>query len=272
MVDLVRDGRKIATQSPAPSLALSSPDPLPSQDFSSPKLEEHLLFERFMCWWNQLRRGGHPPVEPERHFTFFKLWDAFEQEECPICYLSRKARDLFLSNLWYENVNDVGLRNHLHRSLGFCPDAGHRSISMGDDLGASIIYRSLCDDVADRLAKHDAIVPTQHCPVADHVATMNRNYVQAFAAHYVAKDVQERHEKSFGLCVQHIQETLAVLSDPDLRKTFSGIEEVKFRGLAKELNTLIGKSDYQNKQPLGPERDAWIRAILKFNRNEQPNL
>jgi len=238
---------------------------------TQPKLEEHLLFERFMCWWNQRRHSAIPSVEPERHFTFFKLWDAFEQKECPICYLCRKARNLFLSNLWYEHVNDVGLRNQLHRSIGFCPDATDASLAMGDDLGMSIIYRSLSDDIAARLRAHNPLVQTGPCPIAEHVATMNHNYVQAMAAHYVAKDLQDRHENSFGLCLQHIREVLAALPTSQLRNTFSEIEEGKFRRLQQELDLFIAKNDYQNKEALGPERDAWIRAATKLHRQELSN-
>jgi Family of unknown function (DUF6062) len=235
------------------------------------KAEEHLLFERFMCWWNRKVRSGRHSVEPERHFAFFKLWDAFGQEECPICYLLRKARGLFLASLWYENVNDVGLRDRLHRSLGFCPEATETSLAMGDDLGMSIVYRALSDDIADRLHRRQCLTPTTSCPAAEHVSTMNRTYVETLATHYVADDLQQLHEKSFGLCLQHIGETLAAMPNEELREKLSRIEEAKFRKLREELESFIAKSDYQKKEPLGAERDAWIRAARKFHRQEPLN-
>lgn len=245
---------------------LSEPPGL--EGITKPKIEEHLLFERFMCWWNKHMQIGKQSCEPLRHFSFFKLWDAFEQEECPICYLCRKSRNSYLSNFWYESVNDVGLRNHLHRSVGFCPDATNASLAMGDDLGMSIVYRSLSEDIAERLHAHESLIPEQPCPVAEHVATMNHNYVRELAGHYVAQDLQDLHEKSFGLCLQHIHEVLDALPTAQLRKKFSKIEEDKFRHLDQELATFIRKTDYQNKEPLGPERDAWIRVARKFHRQE----
>jgi hypothetical protein len=269
MVQPISEAGEVAWQKQADPLGTKPPSNRHRlENTAEPKLDEHLLFERFMCWWNQLTRAGKQAVEPERHFTFFKLWDAFEQKECPICYLCRKARNLFLSSLWYEHVNDVGLRNQLHRSVGFCPDATNASVAMGDDLGMSIIYRSLSEDIAGRLHTHESVMPMERCPVAEHVAAMNRNYVQALVAHYVAQDLQDQHEKSFGLCLQHIHEVLAALPTSELRKTFSKIEEAKFRHLRQELDMFISKTDYQSKVPLGPERDAWMRAAQKFHRQE----
>jgi len=242
-------------------------DSLPDEVIE-PKREEHMLFERFMRWWNCRHSGHKQPIEPERHFTFFKIWDAFAQTECPLCYLTRKARNLFLSSLWYESVNDVGLRNRLHRSLGFSPEAAATSQAMGDSLGMSIVYRALSEDVADRLHTHRSVHPAEPCPVAEHVAIMNRNSVTALAAHYVAEDVQALHDKSFAFCLQHIQEMLDALPTPGLQRTLRQIEEKKFRKLREELDTFIAKSDYQNHEPPGPERDAWLRAVRKFHRQE----
>jgi hypothetical protein len=236
--------------------------------FILPKIEEHLLFERFLSWWRDRLGNSDVPIEPERHFTFFKVWDAFDQNECPICYLRRKARDLYLSNLWYENVNDVGLRNQLHRSLGFSPEAANTSVAMGEDLGISIIYRSLSEDVASRLHSGAKLAAEEPCPASAHASTMEDIYVQTLAAHYLAQDVQKRHEDSPGLCLNHIAAVLDALPTAELRKRFSGIEETKFRQLSQELDTFINKSDYRNTEPLGSEKDAWMRAPRKLYRQE----
>ena len=269
MGQLISEGREIARHKP--DNCPDSSGHLSGSHFenvTAPKCEEHLLFERFMCWWNGRHLHGQQPIEPERHFTFFKIWDAFEQSDCPLCYLGRKARSLYLSSLWYENVNDVGLRNRLHRSVGFSPEATSASLAMGDDLGMSIVYRALSGDIADRLHVQQPIQSSEACPVAEHVAAMNRNYARALAAHYIAPDVQELHQKSFGLCLQHIQEVLEALPTADLRQAFNQVEAANFRKLQQELDTFIHKSDYRNREPLGSERDAWIRAAKKFNRQE----
>ena len=73
---------------------------------TQPKLEEHLLFERFMCWWNQRRHSAIPSVEPERHFTFFKLWDAFEQRNALFAICAAK-HGIFFSPISGTNTSTM---------------------------------------------------------------------------------------------------------------------------------------------------------------------
>jgi hypothetical protein len=268
MAETFTDRCETARPSLAERLSLLVPDWNVLGDFVLPKIEEHLLFERFLSWWRNRIGTSAEPIEPERHFSFFKVWDAFEEKGCPICFLRRKARNLYLSNLWYENVNDVGLRSTLHRSLGFSSEAVDVSVAMGVELGISIIYRSLSEDVASRLHSGAKLFAEEPCPVVVHTSMMEDIYVRTLAAHYVAQDVQQRHEESVGLCLKHVGAVLEALPDSDLKRHFSGIEETKFRQLSHELDLFISKTDYRRTEPLGSEKDAWMRAPRKFYRQE----
>jgi len=86
--------------------------------------------------------------------TYFALLEACQQPACPVCRLEQQATERYLDHLFYENVNDSGVRSHLRSSLGFCHEhtgllLNHR---LGDPLGMSIIYNDVLGRVLKRLS------------------------------------------------------------------------------------------------------------------------
>jgi hypothetical protein len=99
------------------------------------------------------------PANPD--LMIVDLKNAFRAPGCPICRLRRETEDRFFYYLVYENVNDVGTRLHLRRSLGLCPEHAWRlqateEALWGDGLGNGIIYEDLIRKVLTILSSYDA--------------------------------------------------------------------------------------------------------------------
>ena len=62
------------------------------------------------------------PHEPatDKSFTYFALLEAFEKHGCPVCRFMAEYSQSYLETLFYEQVNDVGIRRKLRASRGFC--------------------------------------------------------------------------------------------------------------------------------------------------------
>ncbi|MDE1171774.1 MAG: hypothetical protein PW734_11300 [Verrucomicrobium sp.] len=210
-----------------------------------------------------------PPPEPERHLPFFKLWDAFVPGECPVCHLVATHRAQMIATLFEENVNDVGTRMHLHRSLGFSPGVAEQIGGSQDALGISIIYRSLCQDVVERLAQaHPHLKPEEPCLVLEAERRDEERVCDEFALHYVATDFQERHAQSFGLCAGHLAQVLHRMAEGEAKERLREVEREKFAALAQQLDLYLDKSRYDNRQEMGAEKTAWDAAQRKLRRPE----
>ena len=58
--------------------------------------------------------------EPSKFMSYFELRDAFSEEGCPVCRLLIKWTRRYLDSLFYEYVNDSGIRGRLRESHGLC--------------------------------------------------------------------------------------------------------------------------------------------------------
>lgn len=88
--------------------------------------------------------------------TIVQLQLALRQPGCPICYIRGQAGARYISNLLWENVNDVETRERIIASLGYCPEHTLLLASMevkrhGSAMGTSIIYEHLAQVVVHRL-------------------------------------------------------------------------------------------------------------------------
>ncbi len=88
--------------------------------------------------------------------TTVQLQLALRQSGCPICYIRQQAGVRYISNLLWENVNDVETRERIIASLGYCPEHTLLLASVevnrhGSAMGTSIIYEHLAQVVIHRL-------------------------------------------------------------------------------------------------------------------------
>ncbi len=224
--------------------------------------------------------------------TYFALVEACAQPGCPVCRLEQQSVERYLDHLFYENVNDGGLRAHLRASLGFCREHTHLLLQAGagDALGMSIIYHDVFGAVLSRLSGENSLVgqPTAFSRLlgripAELAAALERakQAVRAqqiclacqqreITAHMVLEvllaSIQEQEmlaafTKSEGLCLPHLHRAFEQPAEgAGLARLFS-VELEKMERLRGELGEFIRKSDYRFlKNGFGAEGNAWRRA------------
>ncbi len=180
--------------------------------------------------------------------------EALERPGCPLCRLADEAGRRFLRALLYERVNDVPTRNELRRGGGFCRLHTGLLLSMGDALGASIIY-------ADLLRSSSAAPASDHtCLVCVAAQSATHRAMAALSRHIEEPDVLAAYSACDGLCLPHLAELTGPGAD-----TIADIERERMEALAAECLEFVAKSDYRRRnEPMAAERDAWRRAALKL--------
>jgi hypothetical protein len=72
--------------------------------------------------------------------------------DCPVCRLVSKKVTAYLDAIAYENVNDLGVREELRSSLGYCAAHGQEWLKMRNTLATALIYRDVLGRVLSTLS------------------------------------------------------------------------------------------------------------------------
>ncbi len=183
---------------------------------------------------------------------------------CPICHLVTRRTARWIDTLLYERVNDLGTREQLRRSLGFCNRHAWLVRSAGDVLGQTIIYEDLMKMVRILLEAGRQPVSGKDCALCAEEAEAERQGVEEFVAHFRDEALQVRYQESPGLCLPHFALVLEQTSDAVLRADLLRAEQGKVAELVQDLGELKQRQDWRSNQEPGRERDAWDRAIAKL--------
>jgi hypothetical protein len=222
--------------------------------------------------------------------VYHRVLDALGEDGCPLCRLRREAVHRYLDSLLYESVNDVGLRQTLLRSRGFCAEHAWALVRLGDSLGTAIIYQ---DQVAEAIrdvqqaaravsalrrrglwradgprdgtpaavlrGRRTPAAPCPACQVADEATA---RYLSSLVAHLDDPEVRRAIERSAFLCLPHLTGALEAARTPDEARAMLEITEAKLTDLRAELAELIRKRDYRfAHEPHGEEQTSWLRAV-----------
>jgi hypothetical protein len=199
---------------------------------------------------------------PERHTTFFKFTDALTVKGCALCTLAAKAAEDNLRATLYENVNDPLTRSALSASLGWCATHADLARQLQDAFGIAMLYEALCRDAAARIERGDMPTVTS-CPVCKTVRETETRYIGEFCAHIGEADFHQEFHASDGFCLAHFGQVMRAA--PEVARLIVRSHQAKtFQMLAEELKSFVKKHDYQNTTVIGPEADAWQRALDKI--------
>jgi hypothetical protein len=122
-----------------------------------------------MQWWFDVSIG------------LIEVQAALQQSGCPICNISQRAASRYISQLLWENVNDVETRKKIIASLGYCPQHTEELVTTeltqhGSAMGTSIIYENLAQVVAKRLQTWQ---PPPKMPARQSIINRLRNWRRA---------------------------------------------------------------------------------------------
>jgi uncharacterized protein DUF6062 len=222
-----------------------------------------------------------------RDMAYHRLLEALGEAGCPVCSLRHAAVHRYLEGILYESVNDVGLRQTLIRSRGFCREHAWELVGLGDSLATAIIYRDQVvqaietvqhasgrsdgkRDFGSRTAaaggpaafirrRRTAEAPCPACHVADEATA---RYLSALVQHVADPEVRAAIERSSFLCLPDAVRALEISRSPDQIRTILEITAAKLSRLHEDLAELIRKRDYRfAHEPKGEEQTSWFRAV-----------
>jgi hypothetical protein len=225
--------------------------------------------------------------EDRKYLSFFNLREALAQPGCPVCSLAEKNSFRFLDALLYERVNDVGTREGLRKSLGFCNWHAWKSLEVPNcPLGLGIIYHDLLGQIQERLGRiqrsfplripylrrfwrkekvKDSIPllrPGHSCPACQSVRFFEEMYMETLLDFLAEEDFERQFSGSSGICFPHL--TIAIEKYPRHRNLglLIQMQAKKVESLQGELAEFIRKHDYKFvHEPRGAESDSWRRAL-----------
>jgi Family of unknown function (DUF6062) len=231
------------------------------------------------------------PREPatDKSFTYFALLEAFDKHGCPVCRLMVEYSQSYLDTLFYEQVNDVGLRRKLRDARGFCNWHAWQARKIASSaLGMAIIANDLITEEITRLddlLRGTGITRLQHppqssiapgslrafihgwhqkgvCPVCQIVFDHERHALETILNCLRDAEFARRFERSEALCILHTTHAAETNgSHPHLRPLLE-LQRRKYAHLVGELAEFCRKHDYRfSHESWGSESDSWLRAI-----------
>jgi DNA-directed RNA polymerase specialized sigma54-like protein len=228
--------------------------------------------------------------------TYFALLEACAQPGCPVCRSVHDLVEHFLDGLFYEMVNDAGMRKKLRCSLGFCKLHVHLLLDtqLRDPLGLTIIYHDILGHILDDLSKVgiltektspldillgrlpkslanqaensiQALSPQGICPACQQQEMYAHLFVQSLLEHLQGDALDKAFEASSGLCLPHFRLALVNIHSSDQFNRLATLNRMKLQALRAELAEFIRKSDYRfSKEGFREEGNAYSRVMEIF--------
>jgi hypothetical protein len=199
--------------------------------------------------------------------TYFSIIEACEKDGCPLCRVKQDAVIKFLETLFYEQVNELEMRERLRKSLGLCHEHAWLAADgmQGNALGLAILYDDLLRVALQHLNEKSGkqrFAPTGKCPACEQRDSVGHRVLSVLTKYLAEDEMCEAMARSGGLCLSHLRLILEHLKDPSAQTALLSVQQEKMEKLRAELGEFIRKNDYRFiHEDFGAERDAWRRAV-----------
>ncbi len=208
------------------------------------------------------RKGWHRAQRTEKDWLYYDFVENVPVEFCPVCHLLEEREERQIEFLFYESVNDPGVRHKLREAGGLCKWHTERFLQQGDALGLSILARDLLEQNPD-FSHHTS----GDCPLCQTFAENEQRVALAVAGYLQFEEFWEALEKSPGVCQRHFEAIAGFITDKSLAKRWRDFQKQKIAVLKSALDEIVRKNDYrfQSEKITGAEARA-IRLAWTFLR------
>lgn len=218
-----------------------------------------------------------------------ELLEAFGQAGCPVCRVLAVEADRLVDAILFEMVNDVRVRQELNEAGGYCGRHAQMLVRPGGALGSATmmqgvikhLLRALDEAPADgggnrlrgllggsgRARAAEALAARRPCPVCANEATLLSHYTTTLLAHLKPDSpLAAAYLRSDGLCLAHVRHALGEAGGGPAVATLVDCQRTVWERLNGELEEFLRKNDYRfSHEPMGAERDSWLRAIAAIS-------
>ena len=211
-----------------------------------------------------------------------RLLQACTQEGCPLCRLTQESTQHYLDAWKYEMFTDIGMREELGRSQGFCNTHTWQLVDMGANIQLAQAYRNILSDLTDQLQgkgspteaqghkgllqrwlepKHERVP----CPACHYKEQALLRLISSLRQAVLDASFYQQFSASTGLCLDHFrlacQLKLPDTPAGDWLTLLRGAQLACLQRLDAQLSEMIRKHDFRFKdEARGPEMLSWKRA------------
>ena len=189
-------------------------------------------------WLFGFRRKQSEDVSKDS--LYFDFEEAFHSKACPVCHLLEIRERRYIDSLFYESVNDPGVRERLRRAGGLCERHTALFLEIGDALGLSIVAKDLLSQWLNSSGTDSSA-----CPLCQTYIESERHMIQAVSGYLRIEDFWSALQNSVGLCRRHFVQISNELSQKDLREKLEQFQSGKIKSLLQKLEQVIQKNDYR---------------------------
>jgi hypothetical protein len=235
-------------------------------------------------------RGSHGDAPEEReHLTYHQLLDACREGQCPVCFRLDRAARKALEAVLHEQVTDPISRQRIADSHGFC--ALHTRIleTLSNRLGVAVIYQQLLQHLVAQIRSRPASgvrgrsaqerrTPRRagkqlvvwhgqrsECPLCASARSLEASDLATILRVFGEPEFHERFGYSAGLCLPHLLRAAELADDEASLVAVIDWHAAHWEALQNEMGEFVRKFDYRYAdEPMGPERDSWLRALRVF--------
>jgi len=199
--------------------------------------------------------------------TYYSIVEACDKDGCPLCRLEQEAVLKFLDTLFYEQINELEMRERLRKSLGLCHEHAWLAADgmQGNALGLAILYDDMLRVRLEQLNEKKGmqrLAPAGKCPACEQRDNAGHRALTVLARHLAEEEMREAIARSDGLCFHHLPLALEHIKESSMQIDLLSIHQEKMEKLRAELGEFIRKNDYRFiNEGFGAERDAWRRAV-----------
>jgi hypothetical protein len=184
------------------------------------------------------------------HLSEHEVLEVLREPVCAVCQLTARAGRAYLAGVIEGGINDPETRADWRRRGGLCPH--HWVVARGLEAPA-LPLAILSEDLLEEGLKGHLPRPPR-CPACAVEARAEARYLAAIVALPEPRLFAALEAGKGFLCLDH------------LARLPEGPKQARFRARLKEiladLKTFQRKYDYRfAKEPMGRERDAWLRAV-----------
>lgn len=190
--------------------------------------------------------------------------EVLQPDRCPLCFQVEDYGQTYLRNLLEESVTDPHTRDQLLKSRGFCRRHAWKAAEPSRALGIAVLYSHLLKAGLTRLPAGSPFWKKQApCGVCAEEKSVEKIQVKQFAEGWLlSQKLRDAFESRGILCLPHLEKILARVKNRAARAFLLKTAEKALQPLIKDLNEFLEKQDYHRSQEvMGPEWDAWIRAV-----------
>ena len=203
-----------------------------------------------------------------------QLLEACQQEGCLLCRVVQRSVNRFLEAWKYDLFTDVGIREELRRSRGFCNTHTWQLARMGATLQLAVAYRDILSDAAEQLQsdatssrRHRWFEPKQErvpCPACVQQEKAVVNLVSSLRQAVLDPTFYAQFLASNGLCLEHFRLACVLKLPNSAENAGEWLAQLRQAQLAvlqrldTQLGELIRKHDYRFKDEAhGVEMISW---------------